>query len=252
MDKKEKDNTYKFGLVGKDIDYSFSRAYFAEKFKVEGLAHTYANFDIQHISELKTILQGTKKIKGLNVTIPYKEDVIPFLDKLDKKALKIGAVNTIKITKKGKYIGYNTDFYGFKKSLEPHLKNYHNRALILGTGGASKAIAYTLKKLNIEYHFVSRTKKEGVTFCYSELNTSIIENHKIIINCTPVGTFPDVNSYPDIPYNGITNQHILYDLIYNPEKTKFLSCGIAQNAITINGKKMLELQAEKSWKIWNS
>lgn len=252
MDKKEKDNTYKFGLVGKDIDYSFSRAYFAEKFKVEGLAHTYVNFDIQHISELKTILQGAKKIKGLNVTIPYKEDVIPFLDKLDKKALKIGAVNTIKITKKGKYIGYNTDFYGFKKSLEPHLKNYHSKALILGTGGASKAIAYTLKKLNIEYYFVSRTKKEGVTFCYSELDTSIIENHKIIINCTPVGTFPDVNSSPDIPYNGVTNQHILYDLIYNPEETKFLSCGLAQNATILNGKKMLELQAEKSWEIWNS
>lgn len=252
MDNEQKNNTSKFGLVGKDIDYSFSRAYFSKKFKAEGLAHSYVNFDLQNISELNTVFKTTEHLKGLNVTIPYKESVIPLLDKLNKKAAKIGAVNTIKITKKGKRIGYNTDFYGFKMSLQQHLKKHHKKALILGTGGASKAIAYALKKLNIDYYYVSRSKKEGIRYTYSELTQAIITEHKIIINCTPVGTFPNINVCPNIPYDGVTEQHILYDLIYNPEETKFLSYGVAENATILNGKNMLELQAEKSWKIWNS
>jgi shikimate dehydrogenase len=251
MDNEQKKIAYKFGLVGKGINYSFSRAYFAEKFKAEGLAHNYVNFDLKNISELNAVFQIYKNLKGLNVTIPYKEAVIPLLDKLNKKATKIGAVNTIKISKKGKRIGYNTDFYGFKKSLQPHLKKYHKKALILGTGGASKAIAYALKKLNIDYYYVSRSKKEGVSYIYSELTKSIISDHKIIINCTPIGTYPHINACPDIPYIGVDEQHILFDLIYNPEETKFLSYGITQNATILNGKKMLELQAEKSWEIWN-
>ena len=252
MDNAQKKSKYKFGLVGKNIDYSFSRGYFANKFKAEKLDYVYVNFDLQDISQFQSIFKTSETIKGLNVTIPYKEAVLPFLNKLNKRAKKIGAVNTIKLTKKGKLIGYNTDYYGFKKSLQPHLKKHHTKALILGTGGASKAIAYALKKLNIECYFVSRSKKKGVTFTYSELDKTIIKNHHIIINCTPIGTFPDLNACPDIPYDGLTDRHILYDLIYNPEETKFLNIGNSKNCTIINGKRMLEIQAEKSWEIWNS
>ncbi len=241
----------KFGLVGQNISYSFSRGYFAEKFKREALSHSYVNFDIPSIEALDDIIKETPNLKGLNVTIPYKEAVIPMLDDLNKRARKIGAVNTIRITRYQKLIGYNTDYYGFKSSLRPHLKKYHKRALILGTGGASKAIAYALKKLKIQYDYVSRSEKEGVKFLYSDLTDDIISSYHIIINCTPIGTFPNVNECPDIPYDAITEKHILYDLIYNPEQTKFLSCGDMKGATTINGLEMLELQAEKSWDIWN-
>ena len=251
MENKQDKTAYKFGLIGKQIDYSFSRGYFSEKFKTEQLNHSYVNFDLDHISEFKAIFKDSSSIKGLNVTIPYKETILPFLDKVNKRAKKIGAVNTIKITSKGKLIGYNTDYYGFKKSLEPLLKPHHKKALVLGTGGASKAIAYALKKLNIEYYFVSRTKKENVSFIYSELTEKDIKNHQLIINCSPVGTFPDVDVCPKIPYNALEEFHILYDLIYNPFQTKFLKHGVSKNATTINGLKMLELQAEKAWQIWN-
>ncbi|MFD1063462.1 shikimate dehydrogenase family protein [Winogradskyella litorisediminis] len=242
---------FKFGLVGKEIDYSFSRGYFAKKFEAENLPHSYVNFDLENISKFPSIFETSKNIKGLNVTIPYKEDVIPFLDKLNKTAKAIGAVNTIRVTKKRKRVGYNTDYYGFKKSLEPHLKKHHKKALIFGTGGASKAIAYALKLLKIEFKFVSRSKKNLDVLTYSELTESIIQKHQILINCSPVGTFPNVEQCLDIPYNGITEHHILYDLIYNPAETKFLQHGKNQNATIINGSKMLELQAEKSWRIWN-
>lgn len=251
MGNAQDNSKYKFGLVGKNISYSFSRSYFADKFNHEDLPHSYVNFDIQSIEELDDVIKNTPNLKGLNVTIPYKEDVMPLLDDINKRARKIGAVNTIRITRYQKLIGYNTDYYGFKKSLEPHLKKYHKRALILGTGGASKAIAYALKKLKIRYDYVSRTEKEGVKFLYSDLTEDIISTYNIIINCTPIGTFPNVNECPDIPYDAITEKHILYDLIYNPEQTKFLSCGDIKRAITINGLEMLKLQAEKSWKIWN-
>lgn len=241
----------KYGLLGRNISYSFSRGYFAEKFKHENLPHSYVNFDIEDISQLDDIVKNNSNLKGLNVTIPYKESVIPLLDDLDKRARKIGAVNTIKITRYQNLIGYNTDYYGFKKSLNPYLKSYHKRALILGTGGASKAIAYALKKLKIEFDYVSRSEKEGVKFLYTDLSKEIIRTYQIIINCTPIGTFPNVNECPDIPYDAITSKHILYDLIYNPEQTKFLSCGDIKGATTINGLEMLKLQAEKSWKIWN-
>ncbi|MCT4630320.1 shikimate dehydrogenase [Winogradskyella sp.] len=241
----------KFGLVGKNISYSFSRSYFANKFNDEELSHSYVNFDIQSIEELNDIIKNTSNLKGLNVTIPYKEEVIPLLDDLNKRARKIGAVNTIKITRHQKLIGYNTDYYGFKNSLKPHLKKHHKRALILGTGGASKAIAHALKKLKIKYDYVSRSKKEGVKFLYSDLTEDIISSFNIIINCTPIGTYPKVNECPDIPYDAITEKHILYDLIYNPQQTKFLKCGDIKGATIINGLEMLKLQAEKSWKIWN-
>ncbi|MFK7832336.1 MAG: shikimate dehydrogenase [Winogradskyella sp.] len=250
MDNTQDKLKLKFGLVGRDISYSFSRGYFADKFKDDNLPHSYVNFDLQSITELSEIIKETKNLKGLNVTIPYKEQVIPLLDKLDKRAAKIGAVNTIKITKNKKHIGYNTDYYGFKNSLEPHLKSHHTKALILGTGGASKAIAYALKKLKISYDYVSRSKKEGVTFLYSELTETIISEYTIIINCTPIGTFPNVDECPNIPFDTISTKHILYDLIYNPEQTKFLRQGYNNGATTINGLEMLRLQAEKSWKIW--
>ena len=251
MENAQDKSNYKFGLVGKDISYSFSRGYFKDKFKTENAPHSYVNFDLQSIDELSEIIETSSNLKGLNVTIPYKEQVIPLLDKLNKKAKAIGAVNTIRFTKNNKLVGYNTDFYGFKNSIKPHLKSHHKKALILGTGGASKAIAYALKKLNIQYDFVSRTKKENVTFLYSDLNNVIISDYTIIINCTPIGTFPNVDACPDIPYEAITKQHILYDLIYNPDQTKFLNQGYIKGAKTINGLEMLRLQAEKSWEIWN-
>ena len=239
----------KFGLIGKNIDYSFSRAYFNKKFESETLSYTYENFDIDDIEAFPGILKEQEFIRGLNVTIPYKETIIPYLDKLNKKARKIGAVNTIKVTKKGKLIGYNTDYYGFKKSLEPLLHPHHTKALILGTGGASKAIKFALKLLAIQYSTVSRKKGDG-TFTYDMLNADILENHPIIINCTPLGTFPDIENCPPIPYGAITSKHLLYDLIYNPAETTFLKQGKLNGATVCNGLKMLELQAEKAWKIW--
>lgn len=242
----------KFGLIGRNISYSFSQNYFSIKFKDENILDaTYQNFDIQSINQFKKEILATEHLAGLNVTIPFKEEIIPLLDKIDKKAKKIGAVNTIKITKKGKTKGYNTDCYGFKKSLKPLLKKQHKNALILGTGGASKAIAYVLKQLNIDYKFVSRTASNNADYTYTDLNQELINNHQIIINCTPVGTYPKVDQAPDIPYQFITSNHILYDLIYNPSTTLFLQEGKNKGATIINGYDMLVFQAEKAWKIWN-
>ncbi|QFZ53733.1 shikimate dehydrogenase [Oceanihabitans sp. IOP_32] len=242
----------KLGLLGKNISYSFSKSYFENKFKNENIKDiTYENFDINAIDLFPEILKNTKNLKGLSVTIPYKEAVIPYLDKLNKKAKAIGAVNTIKITKKGKLVGYNTDCYGFKKSLKPFLKSQHKKALILGTGGASKAIAYSLTDLNIPYSYVSRTVSKQVQFTYATLTPDIIKDHQIIINCTPLGTFPNVDDCPNIPYSAISAKHILFDLIYNPEETKFLNHGKNANATIINGLDMLKFQAEKAWSIWD-
>ena len=240
----------KFGLIGKDIDYSFSKLYFTTKFVDEDLPHTYQNFDIESIDSFLNIIKSTKNLKGLNVTIPYKETVIPYLDKLDIKAKEIGAVNTINISKKGELIGFNTDYYGFKKSIEPYLKSNHRKALILGTGGASKAIAYALMKLGIECNYVSRTASNVASYTYQTLSEEIIKDHLIIINCTPLGTSPNTNACPHIPYDGITRDHLLFDLIYNPEETKFLTIGKIKGAKTCNGLEMLKLQADKAWQIW--
>lgn len=241
----------KFGLIGKNIDYSFSRSYFKNKFETNNLEHEYVNFDIPTIEDFPKIIETNSDLNGFNVTIPYKESIIPYLDKLNKKAKKIGAVNTIKFSKKGKLIGYNTDFYGFKKSLKKKLKPHHKKALILGTGGASKAIAYALETLDIPFKFVSRQKKGDNSFSYEELSGSVISEYQIIINCTPLGTFPNVNECPNIPYNHLNSNHLLFDLIYNPSETLFLKKGKEKGAKTLNGLKMLEYQAEKSWRIWN-
>ena len=252
MGKKPEKHMNKLGLLGKNISYSFSRIYFKKKFEEEKITNTsYENFDIENIELFPTIVKNTRNLKGLNVTIPYKEVVIPYLDKINKRAKEIGAVNTIKITKKGKLIGYNTDCYGFKKSIKPNLGSHHKKALILGTGGASKAIAFSLGKLGIDYSYVSRVISKNVSFTYNSLTESIIAKHQIIINCTPLGTYPNVDNCPNIPYKAITNNHILFDLIYNPKTTKFLKLGKDNGATTINGLNMLKLQAEKSWSIWD-
>lgn len=249
MEKTEK-NQVNFGLVGRNISYSFSRGYFKKKFNDLGLTnHSYENFDLHTIAEFPDVLHATPNLKGLNVTIPYKEEVIPLLDDMDAAAKKIGAVNTIKVDKNG-LKGFNTDAFGFQKSLEPYLNKHHKKALILGTGGASKAIAFVLDHLAIEYAFVSRSgKKNG--YVYHELDQALIEEHKLIINCSPVGTFPNIEEKPAIPYTSIGAKHLLFDLIYNPEETAFLRAGKVNGAATCNGLRMLELQAEKAWEIWN-
>lgn len=240
-----------FGLIGKNISYSFSKKYFTNKFEKEEIPDClYENFDLQTIAQFPKIIRENPDLTGLNVTIPYKEKIIPLLDTLTKKAAKIGAVNCIKVTRKGKLKGYNTDYFGFKKSLEPLLQPYHQKALILGTGGASKAVAFALEELGILYTFVSRSKKENA-LDYKYVNATTFDNYQIIINCTPLGTYPGIEECPPIPYNFFTEEHIAFDLIYNPEQTEFLKRAKAGNAIVKNGYEMLVLQAEKGWKIWN-
>ena len=239
-----------YGLLGKNISYSFSRAYFSEKFEKEKIEAQYLNFDIDTIEKFSELFKKEITINGLNVTIPYKQEIIPFLDDLDPVARKIGAVNTIKFIS-GKKIGYNTDYYGFLESLKPLLPSEKISALILGTGGASLAIAYALKKLEMPFHFVSRNR-EKADFIYKDLTKEIITNHRLIINCTPLGTSPNTKSYPQIPVEYIGAKHLVYDLIYNPPITKLMELAAKNEATVINGQKMLELQAEKAWQLWNS
>ena len=244
-------NNKKFGLIGKDISYSFSKKYFTEKFSQNLFEDcTYENFDIQSIEEFPTILKNNPDLKGLNITIPYKEAILPFLDTISNKAFKIGAVNVIRFTKKGNLKGYNSDWHGFKKSLKPLLQPHHKKALILGTGGAAKAVAFALDELDILYTFVSREASENA-IDYSRLNGTTFDNFQIIINCTPVGTSPNVKDFPPIPYEYFTEKHIAFDLIYNPEESQFLKKAKKKGALTKNGLDMLVFQAEKAWKIWN-
>lgn len=246
----KKHHKYKFGLVGKNISYSFSRGYFTDKFEKLNLTeYSYENFDLNDISEFEAMITTNPNLLGVNVTIPYKESIIPYLTAMDASAKAIGAVNTIRIEESG-LKGYNTDAYGFQKSIEPFINKNHKKALILGTGGASKAIAFVLKELNIEVVFVSRTGKKG-GYTYEQLNQELIESHTLIVNCSPVGTFPNITDKPQIPYEFMNEKHLLFDLIYNPEKTTFLRLGEQQGATILNGSKMLELQAEKAWEIWN-
>jgi shikimate dehydrogenase len=241
----------RFGLLGRNISYSFSKGYFTEKFSKEHFDNcSYENFDIPEINYFTELRKNNTDLNGLNVTIPYKEVILPFLDKLSKNATEIGAVNTIKFTKKGKLKGYNTDYYGFQKSLEPLLESHHKKALILGTGGASKGVAFALDKLGITYTFVSRQDKENC-IDYSLVNATTFDNYQIIINCSPVGTSPNTEAFPLIPYDYFTEKHIAYDLIYNPAETTFLAKAKAKGAVIKNGHDMLIFQAEKAWKIWN-
>lgn len=241
----------RFGLLGRNINYSFSKGYFTEKFNNENFQGcSYENFDIPEINFFTELIKNNPDLKGLNVTIPYKEVVMPFLHKLSKNAALIGAVNTIKFTKKGELKGYNTDYYGFKKSLKPLLEPHHKKALILGTGGASKGVAFALDQLGILYTFVSREAKENA-IDYERINATTFDNYQIIINSTPVGTSPNTEAFPKIPYEFFTEKHIAYDLIYNPAETQFLKKAKEQGAQIKNGLDMLIFQAEKAWKVWN-
>jgi shikimate dehydrogenase len=240
-----------YGLIGRNIDYSFSKKHFTEKFsKLPYTDCEYQNFDIETIESFQEIIKNHPNLRGLNVTIPYKEIVIPYLDELSEKAAKIGAVNVIRLKKNGKLKGYNSDWYGFKKALQPLLQKHHKNALILGTGGASKAVAFALDDLDIHYTFVSREASDKAIE-YNRINATTFDNFQIIINCTPLGTSPNIKDYHDIPYEYFTNKHIAFDLIYNPEETQFLKKAKKKGAITKNGHEMLVLQAEKAWKIWN-
>lgn len=245
----------KYGLLGFPLKHSFSKQFFTDKFKKENIDAAYLNFEIPSISMLPEILDSIPDLKGLNVTIPYKEKVLEFLDELDQVAAEVGAVNVIKVYRLGDKIklkGYNSDIAGFRDSIAPCINgNGNNKALILGTGGASKAVEYGLKELGVNTTFVSRTPKSG-RMIYSDLSADVMKEYNIIVNSTPVGTFPNIDEAPEIPYELLTSDHLLYDLVYNPEKTKFLREGEKYGAKTKNGSEMLEIQALKAWDFWNS
>lgn len=239
-----------YGLIGYPLGHSFSPGYFNATFLREDIPAAYQLFPLERIHELTQLLEDQPTLQGLNVTIPYKEQVIPLLDEVDEDAAAIGAVNCIKIIN-GKTKGYNTDVMGFEQSLKPLLTPEIQHAIILGTGGAAKAVKWVLNKLNIEYISVSRKATKDI-IGYEDLSVEDVKNRLLIINTTPLGMHPDNDSYPAIPYEAITEQHILYDLIYNPEITTFLQKGNAQGATIKNGLEMLQLQAEAAWTIWNS
>lgn len=238
-----------YGLVGKNIEYSFSRAYFNNKFKTLNIEAEYKNFDIKTIDDFMHVLNDNPRLDGLNVTIPYKEEIIPFLHDIDPLAKNIGAVNTIKIVD-NKLIGYNTDVYGFTKSIFLMIEPHHENALVLGTGGASKAIKYALKSVGYEVSTVSRDEDKA-DFTYKDLDEAVLENHQLIVNCTPLGTHPNTSDCPPIPFEFVTEHHLLYDLIYNPTITTFLAQGKQHGANIMNGEQMLNFQAEQAWEIWN-
>lgn len=242
-----------YGLIGYPLGHSFSKQYFTEKFSKEGLTDCFfESFPIETINEFKKLLLDNPSLLGLGVTIPYKEQVLQFVDELSPEVKIIGAANSIKIS--GNYLtAYNTDIIGFEKSFCRELKPFHNKALILGTGGASKAIQFVLKKLAIDFLVVTRVNNNNSNMvAYNEVDEKMIIKYNIIINCTPAGMSPNNNSFPDLPYQFITNQHYLYDLVYKPANTLFMQKGAAGGAIAINGHEMLLIQAEASWKIWNN
>lgn len=243
----------KYGLLGYPLGHSFSKNYFNQKFESEKIDAQYVNFEISDIKYIKNVLKENPNLNGLNVTIPYKEQVIPYLDDLDEDARLIGAVNVIKFTKgflgKTKLIGYNSDIIGFKRSIEPLLDSSHRKALILGTGGASKAVMHGLKQLGVGTTFVSRTSKEHC-ITYQDVTPELLESYTVIVNTTPLGMFPNVDACPDIPYDALTPKHLLYDLLYNPDETLFMKKGKEHGAVVKNGLEMLLLQAFAAWEIW--
>jgi shikimate dehydrogenase len=240
----------KYGLIGKDLSHSFSRTFFTNKFEKEKRKATYHNFELESLEQFSDLIKKTDGLKGLNVTIPYKEKIIPYLDKMDKEAQKIGAVNTIKFCKDGKLTGYNTDHYGFAKALADFFPIKEKTALILGSGGASKAVQYVLDTMDFEYEIVSR-KSSMDSISYQALDKEMIEEHLLIVNCTPLGTSPNIKECPRIPYQYLGKDHLLFDLIYNPRETEFMKLGFIRGARVSNGLKMLEYQAKKAWAIWN-
>jgi shikimate dehydrogenase len=238
-------STSVYGLIGKSLGHSFSKQFFTEKFAQEGIDGVYTNFELSSIEEIQQVFE-VENLKGLNVTIPYKREVINYLDEVDDLASKIGAVNAI-VLRDGKKIGYNTDAYGFQQSIKPFLRNVHERALILGTGGASKAVAHVLESLGIDVAFLTRNPTEAKQYSYDEANEYMMNAFKLIVNTTPLGTFPNTEEIPPIPTNYFTADHLVIDLIYNPEKTKLLRLAEQGGADILNGYSMLQLQALKAW-----
>jgi shikimate dehydrogenase len=239
-----------FGLIGKNLEHSFSANFFKILFDKNNINATYSNFSLDSIEEVDQLFE-LHNFSGINVTIPYKQEIIPFLDNLSDEALEIGAVNVIQF-KEGKKIGHNTDAFGFHQSIKPFLTNMHERALIIGTGGASKAVEFVFKSLGIDVIFISRNPSEENHFSYDEINNHMLNACKVIVNCTPVGTFPNNENVIDFPYHYLTNEHLVVDLIYNPIKTKFLQKSQEFGATILNGESMLHQQALKAWEIWNS
>lgn len=242
-----------YGLIGYPLVHSFSISYFNQKFADEGIDAKYENFEIQTIESLLEVLETTPNLRGLNVTIPYKQKVIPYLDTLSPEAKAIGAVNVIRVMRDGNQTilkGFNSDVTGFTKSIEPMLEKIHKKALILGTGGASKAIDYGLKSLGLETVFVSRYQRQG-TIQYKDVTPDVVKEYNVIVNCTPCGMYPHVDECPELPYDAMDNHTILYDLIYNPDETLFMKRGAKYGASTKNGLEMLLLQAFASWEFWN-
>lgn len=242
-----------FGLIGYPLSHSFSPSYFKEKFEKENITDAqYSLYPLSSISEYPSLVASLgQSLVGLNVTIPYKEQIIPFLDAIDPVAQAIGAVNCIHFVD-GKSTGYNTDVFGFEMSIKPFLENKYERALIIGTGGASKAIAHALRNWNIATFFLSRNPSAQNHLGYNTLTADTLKHFPLIINTTPLGTFPEIDACPAIPYEGLTESHFLYDLVYNPAETLFLQKGKAQGALTMNGLAMLRLQAARGWEIWNA
>lgn len=240
-----------FGLIGYPLSHSFSKNYFSKKFIDEGLENcSYELYPIPLIDEFPALIKSLPDLKGLNVTIPYKESVMPFLNGVSTAVQEIGACNTIRINR-GYLTGFNTDVAGFEQSLLPFLQSYHKKALILGTGGAAKAVAWVFKRLGIEFTCVSRLPKDGC-LTYEQINADLIQQYRIIINSTPLGMQPNISQLPSLPYKSFNSQYLCYDLIYNPAKTAFLQQAELSGAVIKNGAEMLRIQAEESWKIWNS
>jgi len=243
------DKPKKYGLIGKSLTHSFSKSYFDAKFLREDIQASYQNFEVQHENELRQILE--LDVDGFNVTMPYKEAIIPYLDELSDAAKEVGAVNTIAV-KSGKRIGHNTDVFGFQQMIKPFFESQHERALIIGTGGASKAVAYVLENLGVSIIFLSRHPQNSNEFGYDELNENMVKFNGIIVNTTPVGMFPNMNDCINLPFEALSDRHLVVDLIYNPEETLFLKKAKKQGAKTMNGLTMLHQQAEQAWKIWNT
>ena len=245
----------KYGLVGYPLSHSFSRRFFTDFFEKNALEATYLNFELSDLSQLPATLVEHPELVGFNVTIPYKEAILPYLDCIDPQASDIKAVNTVRINRSGGKIeltGFNTDLIGFNDSLLPLLRPHHTKALVLGTGGASKAVVHVLHNLFISVQSVSREAKEGISISYGQLTRELIEQHTIVVNTTPLGTFPKTEGYPEIPYEYLSDKHLLYDLVYNPPVTRFLQKGADRGATIKNGLEMLQLQAMAAWRIWNA
>ncbi len=239
-----------YGLIGYPLCHSFSRDFFTEKFRREGTDAEYRNFEIEDASQLLDVVRNTPNLRGLNCTIPHKRAIIPLLDELSEEAREIGAVNVIKVLPDGRLKGFNSDIVGFTDSLRPMLQPHHRHALVLGTGGASKAVCKGLERLGLSWQYVSRTAGEG-RLTYADLTPEVMSNHEVIVNCSPVGMHPHTDAAPDIPYMCVTERHLLFDLVYNPEVTLFMTLGAQRGAQVKNGLEMLHLQALASWNFWH-